>query len=458
MRYALAACVGLLAFAGNEVARAQDGREEPPRREGSSGREHASGHALTLGEVVASARSRSADAKEARAVAESAESAVDASYAGYIPRLSGDLGGNRLWSHSYQPNPATGTLAGTAADSLNTNVGGNLQWTAWDFGRTTSAVGAAKADAKSQSARASGVANEVAKTAAVLFLTAVFDEELVGAAQSTLRLREKHANLSRALVASGMRPPIEEARARVELLMAKLDVTKAEQQAAQDRVRLLTVLQMDPAESVHLVRPSVLPTLTADARRAADQALKNRPELEAANAGVTAQEENVDAAKAGRLPSIGVSLEGRHRTNKPDEDDRIFPTRSLTAMLTINVPIFDWAVWGRIPVAKSNLAAAESRAAGVRARIQGQAAEASYALQAAVSLVEQAKAARELAGATLAVMEARYQAGRDGPFDLFEAANKDREARTATIRAELALATATVESLAATGRIQELAR
>lgn len=439
MKWLLALNVGLAALGVAMTGRADD--------------------SLTLADVVAAARAHAADAKEAQAKAESARENERAQIGGYLPSLRADVGGGQTWSHGYAPNPVTGRLAGAASETLAGNVGAAMSWTAWDFGRTSSAVAAARANHGAESARARAAENDAIKTASTLFLTAVFDEELVHAAEATLKLREKHANLSHALVVAGMRPPIEEARARVELLMAKLDVTKAEQQLAQDRVRLFTILQMSPdSAAVHFVRPAVLPTLTADAHRAASQALKNRPEVHAAEADVEAHTETVDLAKAQRMPSIGLSLEGRYRATKQDDDARIFPTRSVAGLVTVNIPIFDWGVWGRVSVTRADLAAAEARASGVRARVKGQAAEAAYALKGAMSLVEQAKAARELASATLAVMEARYQAGRDGPFDLFEAANKDREARTATLRAELALATATIESLAATGRLAELER
>jgi len=415
------------------------------------------GSSLTLAEAIGAARSRAADAREARAAAEGADAAADAAVAGFLPNASAQASGNRSWTHSYQPDGA-GILAPTPSAAYGSNVGGAIRWTAWDFGRTTSAVGGAKAESRSAAARSTAAGNEAAKVAAALFLTAVFDEELVSVAQTTLNLRERHANLSKALVTAGMRPPVEEARARVELALARLDVTAAERQLAQDRVRLAVSIMADPSAPVRLVRPSVLPTVSTDARRAAEQAEQKRPELRAAVTAVEAREEALDAAKAERLPRLGLSLEATHVLNKTDDDARVFPTRGATALLTATIPIFDWSIWGAIPVARAGVSAAEARKDGVRAQVRGQAAEASYVVQAARALVDQAKAARELASATLAVMEARYQAGLASPFDLFDAAKKDAEARTATIRAELQLATATVEALFATGRIEELSR
>lgn len=447
MKYLTTAlCAGLAVLAAEPYAAAQDGVA------------HGGGRTLTIGDVITAARSRSPDAREAEANAEAADKSVNQAYSGYLPSLRADASGDRAYTHSYQPDFATGTFKGNPQATLGSNLRGTLSWTAWDFGRTTSAVGAAKANAAAAAAQHAATQNDVARQAANQFLAAVFDEELVANAKATLALRERHSNMSRALVASGLRPPIEEARARVESMLAQLEVTKAEQQVAQDKVRLQALLTMDFSEGLKFVRPTVLPTLTSDARHAADLALRNRPEVSAANSRVTAQEESLDGAKAGRMPTLGVSLEGQYRTLRSDDDSRTFPTRGFTAMITVGLPIFDWSVWGQIPVAHANVAAAESRKSATLARVQGQAREAAIALHTAAALVEQAKQARDLAAAAMVIIEARYAAGRDGPFDLFEAARKDNEARRETIRAEFALATATIDMLAATGRLNEIAR
>jgi len=429
-----------------------------PRAAAQDGPSVGNGRSLTIADVISAARNRAPDSREAQANAEGATAAVDAAYAGYLPSLRADASGDRSYTHSYQPDFTTGTYRGNPSSGLGTNVRGVLNWTAWDFGRTTSAVGAAKATAQSTAARYAATQNDSARTAATQFLTAVFDEELVAVAEKTASLREKHANLSRQLVAAGIRPQVEEARARTEWLLSKTEVTKAQQQLVQDKIRLQTFLALDFQENVKLVRPTVLPGLSPDARHASDLALKNRPEVNAASSAVTAQEENLDAAKAGRMPTVGVSLEGLYRTNRSDDDARTFPTRGFTAMLNVGIPIFDWSVWGQIPVARASVAAAESRKAGTMARVQGQAREATAALRAASALVEQAKEARDLSALSLTIVEARYAAGKDGPLDMFEAVRRDGEARRETIRAELALATATVELLAATGRLNEIGR
>src|SRR5690349_6945359 len=104
MRMAFAVGTGLLTLALARGAEAQDERS------------------LTLSEVVTAARTRAADAKEARANAEGANAAIDAAYAGYLPSLRAQADGDRAWSHSYQPNPENGTLRGTPTASWNSNV------------------------------------------------------------------------------------------------------------------------------------------------------------------------------------------------------------------------------------------------------------------------------------------------------------------------------------------------
>ncbi len=410
---------------------------------------------LALTDVVRIARTRAPEVRDALARAEQADAAVDASYSGYLPNAKADVAANRTWAHSYEVY-GSGVYRSTPQVGIGTNASGDLAWTAWDFGRTSSAVGAAKADAVARSADWKATTNELVRRTAVLFLTVIYDEDLVRIADATVRLREKHASLTRALVDAGLRPPVDEARARVELSLAKLDRTRAEQELAQDRVRLATVLVRNPSEPMQLVRPRGLPKIGADARRAAEQALKNRPEVIVATASVDAETERAGIASARRLPSFGLALDATHQTNRPDGDRRFFPTGSVNANASVNVPIFDWRVWGNVPVARASVAAVEARASGLRIRVQGEAAEAAYALRAAATLLDRANEARELSNVALLVVEARYQAGRDGPLDLFQAAQKDAEARTATVRAELAVAVATVELLAATGRLHEL--
>jgi outer membrane protein TolC len=140
------------------------------------------------------------------------------------------------------------------------------------------------------------------------------------------------------------------------------------------------------------------------------------------------------------------------------EDGRFLPARSLSGFVTLTIPLFDWAVWGRVPAEQANVTAAHAQSDAVRAQVRGEAAETALRLRGARVLAEQAQTARELAAATLAVVEGRYKSGLATPIELFDAGTKDAEARRQAIRAELALALATVDVLTTTGRIAELAK
>ncbi|WP_394820690.1 TolC family protein [Pendulispora albinea] len=417
---------------------------------------------LTLPAALVMARTRAAEMRAARARHETASAEADAALAGYLPSLSGQAGAGQTWSRT---EGKTLDESGNTVDYVDNgtrrqlDASASLRWTAFDFWQTPSRVGAARADARAAFQRVRATANDTTRAVASAYFTVVFDQLLDENAKLTTQIRERHAAITHGLVASGIRPTVEEARARVELDLARLESITTERQMAQDKVKLATILLLPPTTPIKVVRPAVLPKATEEPKLAANEAAERRPEVRAAYESVEARERALTAAKVERLPTIGASLDATHRSTLADREDPRYPKENaLAAMLTVSVPVFDWRVWGQVPVASGNLAAAEAERAGTVARVRGEAAEAAYGLQSARLALEQSRSTRDLAGATLAVMEARYQAGLVTTTDLFDAAARDADARRGLIRAELGVAQAVIQELAATGRITELER
>ncbi|WP_394844473.1 TolC family protein [Pendulispora brunnea] len=419
------------------------------------------GYALTLPGALALARTRGAEIQAARARARAADASADAALAGYLPSLSGQGSLGQTWSRTASPTPTPpGPDVIYRGQHRQLDASAALRWTAFDFWQTPSLVGAARSDARASFQQVKAAANETARLVASAFLTAAYDDLLVENAKTTTRVRERHAAITHGLVASGIRPSVEEARARVELELARLETIDAERQAAQDKVRLATFLLIPPTTPFELVRPQVLPAVSQQPREAAAQAVTRRPEVGASAEQVHARESSLLAAKVARLPTIGAALDASHRAQLGESDPTPIYTKEtyLTAQVTVSVPLFDWRVWGQVPVARGQLDAAQAERDATVARVRGEAAEAAYGVQAAHLVLEQSKSTRELAGATLAVMEARYQAGLVTSTDLFDAAARDAEARRGLIRAELGVALAVVQALATTYRMGELER
>jgi outer membrane protein TolC len=428
----------LLLVAGERVAEAQDGET------------------LTLAGALAMARARSADVRAAQAQEDAADAAADAALAGYLPSLSGQVGASqtsaRVTTHERESD-----VVGRAVIRQH-EVSAALRWNIFDFGQTPSRVGAARASARAAEQRRRTTTNETLRSVATAYLVVAFDELLVENAKLTAKIRERHALISKAQAASGVRPTVDEARARVEFELARLDVIALERQMAQDRVQLATLLLLPPVANFKITRPQ-LRIVNDDPNASARIATERHPAVHAGAEEVVAREEELSAASYARLPTLGVSLEAANRAPVGSDRDIRYPSdASLTARATLTIPIFDWHVWGQVPVARENVSAAMAERDGIVARVRGAAAQAAYAVQAAKVVVEQARSTRELAGATLAVLEGRYQAGLATSTDLFDAAGREADARRVAIRAELELATATVQALAATNRLGELER
>ena len=412
---------------------------------------------LTIAAVMTMARERGTDVREARGVAQVAEAQVSAAYGGYLPSATARATASDGWQRA---NVVTrgGPLLGVTNSTTHGEVGGTVSWTAWDSWRTPSNVASARATFRAAEHRVTAASQSTAAMAAQDFLDVVFADARAEVARATVKIRERHSALARGLVVAGIRPPVEEARARVELEAARADVIALESLSAQNKVRLATLLQLDPTTSFKLVRPAVFPTVTEDAHRAEAQAIATKPELRAVHEDVTAREEAVSAANAARLPTINLSLSGAMTASRNDDDPRFLQGRNATASISLSVPLFDWTVWSRPAIERGSLAVMQARANAETARVRGEAAQSAYRTHASRALVEQARKAAEVAAATLAVVESRYQGGLASPLELLDSGTSDAVARRKLVEAELELASATVQVLAATGRLSELER
>jgi outer membrane protein TolC len=413
---------------------------------------------LTIGAAMSMSRERAPDVRSARGAAQAADGEVDVAIAGYLPTATAHVSASNQWQRANVLVRGTGAQVGVTGESAQAEVGGGIAWTPWDSWKTPSTVASARATSRAAQARIAVATLSTAAAAALRYLDVLFDDARVEVARTTVKIRERHAALARGLVVAGIRPAVEEARARVELEAARADVIALESQGAQDRVRLATLLQLDPTVALRLVRPAVLPTVSDDARAAATEALRVRPEVRAAQEDVAASEASVTAAGAARWPQLTVRAGAADEMTRTDADPRFLQGRNASAGVTVSVPLFDWAIWSRPAVERGGLAIAQAHAAAASSRVRGEAAEAAYRTRAARALLDQTKKAAEVAAATLAVVESRYQSGLASPLELLESGTSDAEARRKLVDAELELATATVQTLAATGRLSELER
>ncbi len=420
-------------------------------------------HRLTLGDAVRLAAEQSAVAEAARYGAEQAHARVKQRRADLLPNLSAYA---QQEGRSFNtatlgidiPTPAGQPPLfapnGQVIKGVNTlDVRGRLSQTLVDVG-AIERVRSAGASARASDADAGNAAEQAGDTAASAYLRTESAD-----AQVTARLADSVLADSLLLIARA------QLRAGVGV---GLDVTRAESQVASVRAQLIALRNRRDRARLDLLRALGLPldsevqladSLDAlpvrdtlpDEKAAIERALRQRPDLHAADEQLQAARQGLTAIRAERLPTLSVfgdqGLIGK--------SDHLLGTYTWGVQVTL--PILDG--FGREGRAEEQQAAAREIEVHRHDLEQQAAIEVRGALLDLTSAREQVDAARErlrLAQQELAQAQDRFQAGVAGNADAITASLEVNDARTQLVDALTAYQSGRVALARAQGSITTL--
>jgi outer membrane protein TolC len=435
---------GLLAFA---VMAADEASADPPP----------AGRTLTLVQAAALAKERAPQVHAAAAGVSVADAEVARSRAAVLPAFALQGGGVGFASVGR-------TYAGGVVTTDQTQLYGvgqatlGVQWLLSDFGKTSSAVDAARSGVQSAIERAREVEQAAISEAAVVYYTVLSDEDLVAGDSEVLRERERTLAITRRSVESGNRAAIDERRAELAVGTAKLEVARAQAEYESDRTVLASLLRLDPREPWRLERPH---PLAVDA--AAGTTIEARHEVVAARAKVEQARRASEAARRARLPTLSAAAFGTvlwaaqqssasQQSPSSSEGPSVLGQVSLTATL----PLSDPQIEANVRAAEANVSSATAELERVTLRARLDVDVAASRLANARSLLAQAEHLAAASRASLAAMEDRYAAGVETPLALVDLQREDALARIAVIRGQLAVDTGSVQLLAAQARAEVL--
>ena len=191
------------------------------------------------------------------------------------------------------------------------------------------------------------------------------------------------------------------------------------------------------------------PVVLADALVAAHA---GRPDLQASNERVLAAELQVAAAKADRLPTIGLQAQGGYSGNNVNN---LLWTRAVGALVT--VPIYTGGLTpARIAEATTRLDEARIEHHDLERQIEQDVRRAILDYEAAQSRVALAERNRALANEELDHAQDRFSSGVANALEVDNAQNSVTTATDVRVAALAAQAQAWFDVEQATGRIREL--
>jgi outer membrane protein TolC len=410
---------------------------------------------VTLRDVLRGAQRDPPAVRAALAALVRADAQRSSAQLAYLPSLVGQANGGI----SYDNQLVVPGAPRIDSESLTAQASASIDWAILDLSRAAR-VDAARSDARAQRFAAEDAQRASMQASAELYVRALAAVALVDDATLTLERRTTLARGVHDLVRTGVHPPVDGARADVELANAKHALIARQIEARAALRALSAAVGGDPAAplSPQGDDTSIL-EVSLPARRAKEEADANRPEVQQSTAALTARRADYDAAVDARLPTFGVSATGSAsyaQVNSGIGIDGAVYSASAVAYLRWNA--LDPVVWGRAAPAEAASEEAKQERDRIILSVEAEAVAASFAAEAAKNDLDLAMAVLGAAGAVREAQTERYRAGVASLVELVDAESLDQQARIGRILARRDYLTAGARLLSACGLLARLAR
>jgi outer membrane protein TolC len=415
------------------------------------------GQPLTLGDAARLAARQSAGAQIAELRVAEAEARVRQARAALFPEVSGAVtDGQRTFNTasfgiSLPGFPSNGEVLGPVR---NVDLRARGAYNIYDPARSRR-INAARVGVQASSAEAASQSELAAQNAAGAYLRVLRTEAQVVARTADSALAAELVTIAQNQLQAGVGVGLDVTRAQAQLANTRAQILAVRND--RDRARLELIRALDLPVDAPIVLADSLGGLAvdsaADAEPAAlERALRDRPDVRAAEAQARAARAQISAIRAERLPSLGiVADEGLNGLSY----SHLLNTYSYG--LQVSVPIFEgFAREGRVEAQTAVVSEAEVRLRDLRLQAQ---VEVRAAVLDIASAREQTVAARErlrLAEQELSQARERFQAGVAGSADVITASLLLNQSRNLIIDAQTGFQLARLNLARAEGSVTSL--
>lgn len=414
---------------------------------------------LTADQAVQIALKQSPQVVLAKADVLQARASLYSSYSGILPSISASYTKNYSKSTNNEGSQIFGTVEVPSASdeqkSNSTTPSIQGRWNVLDFsalsGWRAAGHGMKAAQLGERSAR-----QLAARDVKRQFYAVVRQVRLALVADAAVKLSRDNERRVRALFEVGSVARNDLLRARVSTSQSTLDSLTTHQQVVVQRDLLASLLGIPESQLGDVdTTLSVAPT-TYDPGAVLDEATRQRPDIQAAEADVRAAQGYLRSANFARLPYLAVSGQAEFKpeshfdtfgaldasTNtRSDISGSSKSDRSLFGSVSINLPIFTGMLTeSRIASARANVVRAEENRNALRRNLAAEVNEILISYEAAVEADRVATDAMESALENMRLIQQKYNVGSATILDLIDAqvqstrAAADRQRSLAAIR------------------------
>jgi outer membrane protein len=402
---------------------------------------------VTLAIAVDIALCRNPTTRSAWASAHLQAAALGSAESAWLPTISGTDSESRSYGKHVD---VTGDIVSTPQNTNDAAL--TLAWTLYDFGARGGRISSARYLLDAAAGTATSIVQQTVFNVVQDFYGVVAGDAAVIAAKTTADAAERAVEVSRALHEGGVAGLADVLQAETAYDQAVLALVQAGQSIATSRGALSALIGLNADQPLKLDAqpvPAQVPEVTSRMPDLMAEAMRQRPDLAAAQAQRDSSVADITVARAAGRPSIALSA-GRDRVTVTD-----VPTQSYSQIgVTLTVPIFTgFSVGYGVRQAQATLEIREANAEQVRLQVtldvwNGYHAldSANHSLVATATLVKTAETNEEVA-------EGRYKAGVGTILDLLTAQQAAAAARLARISAELSWEVSRAQLALALGRL-----
>lgn len=291
--------------------------------------------------------------------------------------------------------------------------------------------------------------NDVAAAVARLYVLAQRSDAQISARSGDVTLFEKLTQVSQDEFKAGTGTRLDIAQANVQMARARQALLVAQNDRQTVLLALLNAVGAPEDAEVVLVDPLPVPGMAPVTSEALERAQKNRPELLAIAAHEREARLTLQAARARRLPTVGMDFEGDYSGNHQDD---LHWTRRVAG--TVSLPLFRGDIPANIARAQLQLHDVETARKQKERDIEQDVRRSILVVENTTARVQVAKTGAQVAEEALTIATERRGAGYGSSIEVDRAQDAYRQAHEDLVAAEADAAIAGVELQHATGEIK----
>jgi outer membrane protein len=411
---------------------------------------------LTLDQALETARRLHPQLRVVHGQTEAASARVKEARAPLLPQVNGVAFYQRSTTN-YVPRPGALPKQVTVDSSTNSfdtagyyNFGITANQLIYDFGQSSKRWYAAKVTLQAQKESESNQVLQVAFGVRTAFNNGLAARALVKVAEETLNNQDAHLAQIQGFVKAGTRPEIDLAQARTDQANARVQLINAQNNYRLALAQLNQAMGLDATPDYDLASEEA--PAVAGEEQSTDallpEALRARPDVQALQKQIQAQDLTIRATQGGYGPALGVS------TGLTDAGTELGNMAwNWSAALTLT-----WNLFGgqqtsaQVREARANASVLRAQLDVLRQQVRLAVEQARLAVLAARASLDATKEAATNARERLRLAEGRYRAGVGNVIELGDAQVAMTAAAAQEVQAQYQLATARAQLILALGR------